>query len=270
VKSRIAIVDDDPLTREVVVEYLSSQGYEVLSLAGGPALREVFCATPPDCVILDLVMPDEDGLTVLRWLRAQSDVPVIMLTVNDATADRVVGLELGADDYVAKPADLRELLARVRSVLRRRTSTARPAPVTVASAGRTAAAAQRSQEGWFGRWRLDRARRRLVDSDGEILALTGTEFGLLCAFADHPGVVLSREKLLTLSGADSREIFDRAIDLRITRLRRKIEPVPSNPTVIRTVRGHGGGYEYVPSAGPITSQGRTYGADASGGKTEQS
>lgn len=249
-KSCIAIVDDDPLTREVVVEYLSKQGYDVLSLESGPALREAFCARPPDCVILDLVMPDEDGLTVLRWLRSQSDVPVIMLTVNDATADRVVGLELGADDYVAKPADLRELLARVRSVLRRRMGVARPTPVAVATAN---TAAPGLRESWFGRWRLDRARRRLVDSEGEVLALTGTEFGLLCAFADRPGVVLSREQLLTLSGTDPREIFDRAIDLRITRLRRKIEPSPANPTVIRTVRGHGGGYEYVPSAGPIST-----------------
>lgn len=251
-KSCIAIVDDDALTREVVVEYLSKQGYEVLSLESGAALREAYVARPPDCVILDLVMPDEDGLTVLRWLRAQSDVPVIMLTINDATADRVVGLELGADDYVAKPADLRELLARVRSVLRRRMGMVRPTPVTVATAGNTAAVPG-LREFWFGRWRLDRARRRLVDSEGEVLAITGAEFGLLCAFADHPGVVLSREKLLTLSGADPREIFDRAIDLRITRLRRKIEPSPANPTVIRTVRGHGGGYEYVPSAGPSSA-----------------
>lgn len=250
-KSCIAIVDDDPVTREVVVEYLSKQGYDVLSLESGPALREAFFARPPDCVILDLVMPDEDGLTVLRWLRAQSDVPVIMLTVNDATADRVVGLELGADDYVAKPADLRELLARVRSVLRRRMGVARPTPVAVATAANAATPGVR--ESWFGRWRLDRARRRLVDGEGEVLALTGTEFGLLCAFADRPGVVLSREQLLTLSGTDSREIFDRAIDLRITRLRRKIEPSPANPTVIRTVRGHGGGYEYVPSAGPSSA-----------------
>jgi DNA-binding response OmpR family regulator len=247
-KSCIAIVDDDALTREVVVEYLSKQGYEVLSLESGPALRAAYRARPPDCVILDLVMPDEDGLTVLRWLRAQSDVPVIMLTVNDATADRVVGLELGADDYVAKPADLRELLARVRSVLRRRTGMPRPTPLTGAAVSNTATAVPGAREGWFGRWRLDRARRRLVDREGEILALTGAEFGLLCAFADHPGVVLSREKLLTLSGTDPGEIFDRAIDLRITRLRRKIEPTPANPTVIRTVRGHGGGYEYVPSA----------------------
>ena len=249
VKSRIAVVDDDPLVRELVVEYLSGQGFDVLSLDGGAALRAAFVATPPDCVILDLVMPGEDGLTVLRWLRGGSDVPVIMLTSADATADRVVGLELGADDYVTKPADLRELLARIRSVLRRRVGSPAPAlvPAPVSVVERAAPGAG---ESWFGRWKLDRSRRRMVDSANEVLPITGAEFGLLCVFADHPNVVLSREKLLELSGTDPGEVFDRAIDLRITRLRRKIEPVPGDPTVIRTVRGHGGGYEYIPSAGP--------------------
>ena len=116
---RIAIVDDDPLLRELLVDYLTGQGYSALPCDGGVSLRTLFASSPPDCVILDLVMPDEDGLSVLRWLRAGSDVPLIMLTSSDALADRIVGLELGADDYVAKPADLRELLARVRSVLRR-------------------------------------------------------------------------------------------------------------------------------------------------------
>lgn len=247
-KSRIAVVDDDDMLRELVVDYLSSQGYEVLSLDGGPALRAAFATAPADCVILDLIMPGEDGLSVLRWLRAGSDVPVIMLTSNDATADRVVGLELGADDYVAKPADLRELLARVRSVLRRRPSqNIQPLEAMPVSAVER----QRAPgEAWFGRWKLDRTRRRMVDPSGEVLPVTGAEFGLLTAFADHPNVVLSREKLLELSGTDPGEVFDRAIDLRITRLRRKIEPVPGDPTVIRTVRGHGGGYEYLPSDGP--------------------
>ncbi|HKY93180.1 MAG TPA: response regulator, partial [Nevskiaceae bacterium] len=118
--TRIAVVDDDPLLRETVVDYLVSQGFEVQAYDGGPALRAGLSGNVPDCVILDLVMPGEDGLSVLRWLRNGSDVPVIMLTGTDGTADRVVGLELGADDYVAKPADLRELLARIRSVLRRK------------------------------------------------------------------------------------------------------------------------------------------------------
>lgn len=249
--ARIAVVDDDPLLREVVVDYLAGHGLQVQACEGGAALRTLWTSTVPDCVILDLVMPGEDGLSVLRWLRASSDVPVIMLTSNDASADRVVGLELGADDYVAKPADLRELLARVRSVLRRRppvdhsaVPALRPVPMTMAEP------AGKGSEAWFGRWRLDRSRRRLVDPSGELLPVTGAEFGLLCAFADHPNVILSRDKLLELSGTDPGEVFDRAIDLRITRLRRKIEPVPGDPTVIRTVRGHGGGYEYLPSDGP--------------------
>lgn len=247
--ARIAVVDDDPLLRDLLVEYLGGQGLTVHGCAGAAELRGVCAAAWPDCVILDLVMPGEDGLSVLRWLRRQSDVPVIMLTSTDGTADRVVGLELGADDYVAKPADLRELLARVRSVLRRR---APASPPVSAAAAPVAPAVRPAQPGeiWFGRWRLDRARRRMVDPSGEILPVTGAEFALLCAFADHPRVVLSREKLLELSGTDPAEVFDRAIDLRITRLRRKIEPVPGDPTVIRTVRGHGGGYEYLPSDGP--------------------
>lgn len=252
-KSRIAVVDDDPMLRDLVVEYLVGQGFEAVGLDGGPALRAQFATRSPDCVILDLLMPGEDGLSVLRWLRSGSDVPVIMLTSHDGTADRVVGLEMGADDYVAKPADLRELLARVRSVLRRRppASLPAPAPVPVAAAPRgPSPAAAGPSERWFGRWRLDRSRRRMVDSAGEVLPVTGAEFALLCAFADHPNVVLSRDKLLELSGTDPGEVFDRAIDLRITRLRRKIEPVPGDPTVIRTVRGHGGGYEYLPSDAP--------------------
>ncbi|WP_028475240.1 response regulator transcription factor [Nevskia ramosa] len=243
VSPRIAIVDDDPLLRDLLMDYLSGQGYAALPCDGGNSLRALFASSPPDCVILDLVMPEEDGLNVLRWLRAGSDVPVIMLTGTDAPADRIVGLELGADDYVAKPADLRELLARVRSVLRRR-------PVVIPPASAAPAAKAQDNESWFGRWRLDRARRRMVDPTGDILLITGAEFGLLCAFAEHPNVILSRDKLLMLSGTDPGEVFDRAIDLRITRLRKKIEPVPGDPAVIRTVRGHGGGYQYLPSNGP--------------------
>lgn len=252
--TRIAVVDDDPLLRETVVDYLVSQGFEVQAYDGGSSFRAAVAAVAPDCVILDLVMPGEDGLSVLRWLRSGSDIPVIMLTGTDGTADRVVGLELGADDYVAKPADLRELLARIRSVLRRKgpsASAAVPPPASSAAGAVPASrAASASGERWFGRWKLERSRRRMIDSGGEVLPVTGAEFALLCAFADHPNVVLSREKLLELSGTDPGEVFDRAIDLRVTRLRKKIEPVPGDPTVIKTIRGHGGGYEYVPSDGP--------------------
>ncbi|HSW13443.1 MAG TPA: response regulator transcription factor [Solimonas sp.] len=240
----IAIVDDDPLLRQAVAAYLRGQGLAVREFDGGRALREALAAEAIDLIVLDLVMPDEDGLSVLRWLRAASGPPVIMLTGVDETTDRVVGLELGADDYVAKPCDMRELLARIRSVLRRHDTSGPVAAVNAAPPGPPATA------GWFGRWHLDRQRRRLVDSAGEVCALTGKEYALLAVFADHPNVVLSRDKLLDLSGAGADEVFDRAIDMRVKRLRQKIEPVPGDPTVIRTIRGDGGGYEYLPSSGP--------------------
>ena len=250
--ARLAIVDDDLAQRELVAEYLRGYGFEPALCDGGAALRRHLAQAPVDLVVLDLVMPGEDGLSVLAWLRANSDAAVIMLTANDTPADRIVGLELGADDYVAKPADLRELLARIRSILRRRgaRAVAVEPPPTSAPVPAAAVPAVAPAGSWFGRWRLDRERHRLVDRDGEVCPITAAEYGLLAAFADHPRVVLSREKLLELSGTDPGEVFDRAIDLRITRLRKKIEPVPGDPTVIRTVRGHGGGYEYVPSTQP--------------------
>lgn len=249
--ARLAIVDDDLAQRELVAEYLRGYGFEPALCDGGAALRRHLEQHPVDLVVLDLVMPGEDGLSVLAWLRVHSDAAVIMLTANDAPADRIVGLELGADDYVAKPADLRELLARIRSILRRRGARAAvEAPAPLAPAAPAPSSVTVPAGSWFGRWRLDRERHRLVDRDGEVCPITAAEYGLLAAFADHPRVVLSREKLLELSGTDPGEVFDRAIDLRITRLRKKIEPVPGDPTVIRTVRGHGGGYEYLPATQP--------------------
>ncbi|AXQ29452.1 response regulator [Solimonas sp. K1W22B-7] len=244
----IAVVDDDAVSREVVAAYLADAGYSVRAFDGPAAFRSGLDGVAPDLVLLDLRMPGEDGLSLLRWLRQGSELPVIMLTSADDTTDRVVGLEMGADDYVPKSGDLRELLARIRSVLRRRPATPAAVPL-LPHAPKLPEAALRGEH-WFGRWRLDRSRRRLVDSGGEVCPITGAEFALLSAFADHPRVVLSRERLLELSGTDPAEVFDRAVDLRVTRLRRKIEPVPGDPTVIRTVRGHGGGYEYLPSEGP--------------------
>jgi len=246
-KTCIAVVDDDAVSREVVAAYLAEAGYAVLPFEGPAPFRAGLDGQAPDLVLLDLRMPGEDGLSLLRWLRQASDLPVIMLTSADETTDRVVGLEMGADDYVPKSGDLRELLARIRSVLRRRPLA--PGIAVPPPTSKLPEAALRGEH-WFGRWRLDRTRRRLVDTGGEVCPVTGAEFALLCAFADHPRVVLSRERLLELSGTDPAEVFDRAVDLRVTRLRRKIEPVPGDPTVIRTVRGHGGGYEYLPSEGP--------------------
>ncbi len=229
---RIAVLDDDAVSRDTAVGYLQSAGFEAVAYASGDALRAAFAAALPDLLLLDLHMPGEDGLAVLRWLRGVSELPVIMLTSAEGVTDRVVGLELGADDYVPKSADMREVVARIRSVLRRRGG---DAPARTGS--------------WFGRWRLDRDRHCLVDASGETLSLTPAEFGLLAAFADHPRVVLSRDRLLELSGTDPENRSARTVDMRVTRLRQKIEPVPSDPTVIRTVRGAGGGYEYVPGDG---------------------
>jgi DNA-binding response OmpR family regulator len=249
--TRIAVVDDEPIMREMVVDYLGGRGFEVTGFDSAAGFRASAAGGMPQLVLLDVLMPGEDGLSLLRWIRGFSEVPVIMLTGENDTADRVSGLELGADDYVAKPADLRELLARVRSALRRSASVStalQPPPASPAAP--TAAAVHDPANAWFGRWRLDRQRHRLVDTAGEVCSITGAEYALLAVFADHPGVVLSRDKLLQLSGTDPGEVFDRAIDLRVTRLRKKIEPVPGDPTVIKTVRGFGGGYEYLPSAGP--------------------
>lgn len=248
--TRIAVVDDEPLMREIVVEYLGGRGFEVIGYDSAAAFRSSAAVAMPQLVLLDVLMPGEDGLSLLRWIRGFSEVPVIMLTGENDTADRVSGLELGADDYVAKPADLRELLARVRSALRRNASAGGSTLAHASLSPAPATAVYDSANAWFGRWRLDRQRHRLVDSAGEVCTITGADYALLAVFADHPGVVLSRDKLLELSGTDPGEVFDRAIDLRITRLRKKIEPVPGDPTVIRTVRGFGGGYEYLPSSGP--------------------
>lgn len=238
--ARIALIDDDDALRESIRAYLADVGFEVQAYNGVPAFRDGVARCLPDVVITDLRMPDEDGLALLTWVRSFSQMPVIMLTSIDGSTDRIVGLELGADDYVAKPCDLRELLARVRTQLRRLKNAA-SAPTAVPPG---------NSQLWFGRWMLDRSRRRLVDADGLECPITGSDYALLAVFADHPRVVLSREKLLELAGIDAREVFDRAVDMRITRLRKKIEPVPGDPTVIKTVRGHGGGYEYVPATGP--------------------
>jgi two-component system OmpR family response regulator len=181
-------------------------------------------------------MPEEDGLSIIRDLKQKSNVPVIMLTGTASAIDRVVGLELGADDYIAKPCELRELVARIRSVLRR----TQGAP----AAGAAAAAAAKNKVVRFGTKWLDIDARLLRDEEGTEHPLTASEFGLLKAFADNPKRVLTRERLLDLANARDPDAFDRAIDIRITRIRRKIEPDPARPSVIRTVRG--AGYVYSP------------------------
>jgi len=226
----IVVVDDEASTREMVGEYLANHGFQVSQCDGGASLRELLKKGPADLIVLDLNMPEEDGLSIVRDLKQRSRIPVIMLTATASAIDRVVGLELGADDYLAKPCELRELVARIRSVLRRSQNAAAPA----AAEGQPAARTVR-----FGTKFLDLDAHVLRDNDGNEHPLTTSEFTLLKAFADNPKRVLSRERLLDLANARDPEAFDRAIDVRITRIRRKIEPDPDHPSIIRTVRGAG-------------------------------
>jgi two-component system, OmpR family, response regulator len=227
----IYVVDDEAPAREMVGDYLKLHGFEVTLCDGGKTLREAIAKKAPDLIILDLNMPEEDGLSIVRALKQHGSMPIIMLTATASPIDRVVGLELGADDYLAKPCELRELLARVRSVLRR--SVAVPPPAAPGAAVPTATPIR------FGTKWLDVNAQVLRDEDGNEHPLVSSEFALLKAFAENPKRVLSRERLLDVAEARDREAFDRAIDVRITRIRRKIEPDPAHPTVIRTVRGAG-------------------------------
>ena len=233
----IFVVDDEAAARDMIGDYLKMQGFSVTLCDGGKSLRAAVAKARPDLVILDLNMPEEDGLSLVRFLKQSSNVPIIMLTATASPIDRVVGLELGADDYLAKPAELRELLARVRSVLRR--SAAAPPGISGAP----------NKTVKLGTKWLDLDARTLRDADGNEHPLTASEFSLLKAFAENPKRVLTRERLLDLAQARDSEAFDRAIDVRITRIRRKIEPDPAHPRVIKTVRGAG----YVFSPEPTES-----------------
>jgi two-component system, OmpR family, response regulator len=236
----IIIVDDEAPAREMVGDYLKMHGFTVTLCDGGKSLRSAIEASPADLVVLDLNMPEEDGLSIIRDLKSRINVPVIMLTATASPIDRVVGLELGADDYVAKPCELRELMARIRSVLRR------SAPAKAASpASEPASGKPKEQLVRFGTKWLDLDAQALRDDEGNEHPLTASEFGLLKVFAANPKRVLSRERLLELANARDAEAFDRAVDLRIMRIRRKIEPDPAKPAVIRTIRG--GGYLFSPS-----------------------
>ncbi|WP_316165062.1 MULTISPECIES: response regulator [unclassified Bradyrhizobium] len=235
----IIIVDDEAPAREMVGDYLKMHGFTVTLCDGGKSLRSVIDSGPADLVVLDLNMPEEDGLSIIRDLKNRTNIPVIMLTATASPIDRVVGLELGADDYVAKPCELRELMARIRSVLRRST------PAKAAPAAPAPVAAKQDQLIRFGTKWLDLDAQALRDDEGNEHPLTASEFGLLKVFAANPKRVLSRERLLELANARDAEAFDRAVDLRIMRIRRKIEPDPAKPAVIRTVRG--GGYLFSPA-----------------------
>ncbi len=226
----VAVVDDEPGIRETIQEYLEMNGIEVVTAGDGEALRALVAERVPDLVLLDLNMPGENGLSLARFLHEQTDAGVIMLTAASGVADRVVGLEMGADDYIPKPVDLRELLARVRAVLRR-------SPKAAAEAG--APAPENPDQINFVGFTLDLGTHKLHDADGREIVLTSMEFDLLRAFLEHPNRVLSRDQLLEMAHHRSWEPFDRSIDIRIARLRRKLERDPSKPALIKTVRGAG-------------------------------
>ena len=229
-RPHIVVVEDETTQRQLLVDYLSRQNFRVSGVDRGAALRKLVERELPAVVLLDIGLPGEDGFALARWLRERSArIGIIMVTVASDTVDRVAGLKTGADNYIAKPFEPRELLARVKSVLRRAT-------------GALVAAGPRVR---IGRRVLDLDKRVLVDpADGSEEALTASEFDLLKVFAENPNRPLQRDWLLEVTSHREMEAFDRAIDLRITRLRRKIEPDPTHPDAIRTVRGVG--YMFVP------------------------
>ncbi len=229
----LLIVDDDREIRDLLARFLKKHEYRVDTAADGQAMARLLENGRYDLVVLDLMLPGEDGLTLCRRLRATSDLPIIMLTAIGEETDRIVGLEMGADDYLAKPFNPRELLARIKAVLRRAGGAPRP--------GGDAAV----QGFTFDGWRLDLTKRELYSSDGVLMPLTAGEFDLLVALVEHPNRVLSRDQLLDLTKGRSAGPFDRAVDVQISRLRRKIEPDPKEPSVIKTVRG--GGYLFAAS-----------------------
>jgi DNA-binding response OmpR family regulator len=226
----ILVVDDDPRIRQMLTRYFEQEGYRVSAAADGAAMRAQLNAKPVDVILLDVVMPGEDGLTIAREIRAKSDVGIIMLTGKDEVLDRVIGLEVGADDYIAKPFHLREVLARVKSVARRR----KPVPNPAVQSEKTGEDVIR-----FDGWLLDTSRRRLVSPSGKDVALTSGEFDLLAALAKHPGRVFSRETLMEHTRGRGLKAFDRTIDAQIARLRKKIERDPKDPRIVKSVRAVG-------------------------------
>jgi two-component system OmpR family response regulator len=223
----ILVVDDDTEIRTLLHEYLQKQGYRVTAAADGKGLRAAVAVSRPDLIILDLMLPGEDGLTLCRDLRAKSEIPIIMLTARGDETDRIVGLELGADDYVAKPFSPRELLARIKSVLRR----ARALPENLKT--------EESGVFRFADWTLDAATRNLTSPQGVVVALSGTDFRLLKIFVDHPNRVLTRDQLIDLMLSRDAGPYDRAIDVQVSRLRQRLGEDAKEPAIIKTVRGQG-------------------------------
>ncbi len=226
----LLIVDDSADIREPLAKYLVKKGMRVSTAGGGQEMRRALKTSAIDLVVLDIMMPGEDGLSLCRMIRETTDTPVILLTAMVEETDRVVGLEIGADDYVTKPFSPRELLARIRAVLRRAQGLPRPQ------------AGSSGKRYHFDRWTLDAVRRELSGADGVATALSTAEFRLLTVFLERPQMVLSRDQLLDLTAGRSLEPFERSIDNQVSRLRKKIEPDPKNPTLVKTVWG--GGYVF--------------------------
>lgn len=230
--SHIAVVEDDPEISRMMVNCMTEHGFVVSPARTGRDLDRLLSDTKIDLVILDVGLPGEDGLSICRRLRGQSTVPIIMVTARGGDTDRIVGLEIGADDYLPKPFNPRELVARVRAVMRRAATSELVSP-------------KGPKALIFDGWRLDLARRQLVDPTGAIRSLTSGEFNVLALFCQHPRQVLSRDNLLDLLHGRAAAVFDRSIDVQISRLRRKIEPKVKDPTYIKTVRY--GGYFFTPA-----------------------
>jgi two-component system phosphate regulon response regulator OmpR len=244
--TQIVVVDDEPELCVMIAEYLGRHGFTVRTAGNAGEMDAHLAISLPDLLILDVNMPGENGFSVARRIRAHSEVPILMLTAADDVVDRVVGLELGADDYVTKPFDLRELRARIQTILRRDARARAPAATTPAAAtSATSTPAGASTLVPFGDLLLDLDARRLLRADGAELELTAMEFDLLAAFARNPNRVLTRERLLDLAHHRDGDVFDRSIDVRITRIRRKVERDPARPRIIKTMRG--AGYMFVPT-----------------------
>jgi two-component system OmpR family response regulator len=230
----ILIVDDHREIRELVSRALAREGFRVSAAADGRAMRQVLADSRIDLVLLDLMLPGEDGLSLCRSLRTRSNIPIIMLTAKGDEVDRVIGLEMGADDYLPKPFGSRELVARIRAVLRRSQES-----------GATSGPIERPKHYRFGPWRLDTDRRELVRDDATVVPLSTGEYDLLVVLVERPQRVLSRDQLLDLARGRAAATLDRSIDTQVSRLRRKLEEDPANPTMIKTVWG--GGYMFTPA-----------------------
>ncbi|HEY5849823.1 MAG TPA: response regulator [Lysobacter sp.] len=226
----ILVVDDDHDIRGMVADYLRKNGLRTSLAADGREMRVILETNAIDLIVLDVMMPGDDGLVLSRNLRASKHkaIPIILLTARDDATDRIIGLEMGADDYVTKPFSARELLARINAVIRR--TRMLPPNLQISEASRLLE---------FGQWRLDTTARHLLDPQGTVVALSGAEFRLLRVFLDHPQRVLSRDQLLSLTQGREAELFDRSVDLLVSRLRQRLKDDPRDPAYIKTVRSEG-------------------------------